>query len=385
MKATDRLRGQPLAVLVCVLGGWILLRALTWQAPDWHRDREKEGNPPIAIALAKHAQEGAVTPVQGGPVSPAGLYFPAISPVAYWQAGWHGAVPLFQEVRVVHVLGEGMQGLALAELAGRSPHGNEGGREGWAAALARLATLEGRHGYTGQSVPAAPAPVPMSPGLKASGADRWSADSWMLLRRNGQAAFAAGRPLYGGSQAGAVLRYHLAPSSARQPIAYLRGSQALGGISESEAAIGLGARPFPRMPLMVAGEARMFRSGGKTSFRPAALAYTQLPPFNLSGKLRGEAYLQGGYVGGRFATGFVDGQLRVDRPAFTFDDTIVRLGGGLWGGAQKGAERLDIGPGASAALDIAGTPSRVSMDWRFRLAGKAEPGSGPAITLSAGF
>ncbi|MBS1239358.1 MAG: hypothetical protein H6R45_64, partial [Proteobacteria bacterium] len=59
--------------------------------------------------------------------------------------------------------------------------------------------------------------------------------------------------------------------------------------------------------------------------------------------------------------------------------------GGAWGGAQKGAARLDIGPSASLQLKLGEANSRVSMDWRFRVAGEARPASGPALTISAGF
>ncbi|MDD3799128.1 MAG: hypothetical protein PHE36_08125, partial [Novosphingobium sp.] len=115
------------------------------------------------------------------------------------------------------------------------------------------------------------------------------------------------------------------------------------------------------------------------------LAYTEVPPFRRPLGFTGETDLQGGYVGGRFKSGFIDGQLRVDRPLADLAGARQRLGGGIWGGAQKGASRLDIGPGATASLNIAGTPSRVSLDWRLRLLGDSEPKSGPALTISAGF
>jgi hypothetical protein len=262
----------------------------------------------------------------------------------------------------------------------------------WMAALARVAVPpEVSALIGGQTAPAAPAPVPLSPGLAASASgtpNRWSADAWMLARRQSPMSLASSRPLYGGSQAGAVLRYQLAPSSGHRPIAYLRGSTAMGAIRESEVALGLGARPIPSLPLVVAGEARAFRAMGETTFRPAALAYTELPVQQLPMGLQAEAYFQGGYVGGKYATPFVDGQLRIDRPVLSLDRLGIgelRLGGGIWAGAQKGAKRLDTGPGATASLKLLGKPARVSMDYRFRVAGDADPGSGPALTVAAGF
>ena len=151
----------------------------------------------------------------------------------------------------------------------------------------------GNQALGGQSIPAAMAPVAFSPGLAQGRADRWSADAWMLARQEKAGIPASGLPRYGGSQAGAVLRYHLAPQSGHQPVAYLRATSALGSISENEAALGVAARPFARLPLMVGMEGRAYRANRQTSFRPAALAYTQLPPFDLPFGMTGDAYLRG--------------------------------------------------------------------------------------------
>jgi hypothetical protein len=57
-------------------------------------------------------------------------------------------------------------------------------------------------------------------------------------------------------------------------------------------------------------------------------------------------------------------------------------GFGVWGGVQPGLYRVDVGPRLS--MRVRGN-MRVHLDWRQRLAGKAEPGSGPAVTLAADF
>src|SRR5690606_21417691 len=100
---------------------------------------------------------------------------------------------------------------------------------------------------------------------------------------------------------------------------------------------------------------------------------------------RGELYLQGGYVGGEFATAFVDGQARIERPLGRLGETELTAGAGAWGGAQKGAARLDIGPSAALTFRLGDGRGRVAADYRFRVVGEAEPASGPALTLSAGF
>jgi hypothetical protein len=143
---------------------------------------------------------------------------------------------------------------------------------------------------------------------------------------------------------------------------------------------------MPRVPLILAAEARVTETAMGREVRPAAFAVTQIPSVGLPLALRGEAYLQAGYVAGDFATGFVDGQARIDRRlAQLGDEQEIRLGMAAWGGAQKGAARLDVGPSASVAFKLGDATSRIAVDYRMRVAGDAAPASGPAVTFSAGF
>jgi hypothetical protein len=100
----------------------------------------------------------------------------------------------------------------------------------------------------------------------------------------------------------------------------------------------------------------------------------------LPGGLRGEAYGQAGIVGARSRDLFVDGSARATIPVGP-----VEIGGGAWGAAQPGLARLDAGPSASYRLPVRGANLRVQADWRFRIAGDAAPGSGPALTVAADF
>lgn len=399
MRMQEKLGGQPLVVLLLVLGCWMAIRVVTWQPSELTLD--------LLVATGgadgtQVAQQSAPVPLGATPYTPAFLSLPYPS-LAY-------AMPAFRWGQAAYVpppVGP-MPWTTLPSMP--APGGYPSAQPPYPVPAPAAAQPVGYAGHAGSSffwpganvgggmpgielpprhaalsMPEAPAPIPLSPGLAEGKADRWSADAWMLVRKEGRASFSGGRPIYGGSQAGAVLRYHIAPSSAHRPLAYLRTSQATGRIPESEVALGVGARPLAALPVMLAAEARAFRSASKTRFRPTVLAYTELPPFAMPLGLQGEAYLQGGYVGGDFKTGFVDGQLRVDRRFLSIAGNDLRLGAGIWGGAQRGAKRLDIGPGASAAIDLMGTPSRLSLDWRFRVLGDAEPDTGPALTLSAGF
>ncbi|MBP6363642.1 MAG: hypothetical protein KA233_10895 [Novosphingobium sp.] len=236
-------------------------------------------------------------------------------------------------------------------------------------------------------------PVPYLPtaGVEAR---RWSGDGWLLWRQGGVGYNLPGAGLpgasltsgaYGGSQAGLVIRYRLAPDSAARPTLYLRASSGLHDPRGEELAVGFALRPVRKVPVAVMGEARVTRTISGTAIRPAVAVVTELPPAKLPFGLRAEVYGQGGWVGGKDRTPFIDGQARIEKPVVRNGAVEFRLGAGAWGGAQKGASRLDIGPTATLDLPIGPVGSRLSADYRFRVSGNAAPGSGAAITLSAGF
>jgi hypothetical protein len=221
---------------------------------------------------------------------------------------------------------------------------------------------------------------------RAANAERWTGDAWLLLRNGSSGPIAVSEPSYGRSQAGAVLGYRLAPSSGHRPTAYVRTTRALSGPRESEVAAGFTARPLAGVPLRVAGEVRVSEGPAGREVRPAGFAVTELPPAKLPLGLRAEAYVQAGYVGGRYATGFVDGQARIDgHVARVGRNAELRAGGAVWGGAQKHVGRLDVGPSAALSFRLGEAQSRVALDYRVRVAGPAAPESGPALTISAGF
>lgn len=230
--------------------------------------------------------------------------------------------------------------------------------------------------------------IPFLPAAREE-ALRWSADGWILWRegRNGLSRPGAIVPggTYGASQAGLVLRYRISPNSDLKPTLYLRASSGLYAPRGEEAAVGLSLRPVRGLPLAIMGEGRVTRTVGGTTVRPAIAVVSELPPVRLPAGLRGEAYGQAGWVGGTDATGFVDGQARLDKPVWQDADGEFRIGAGAWGGAQKGARRLDVGPTATLDLPVGRVNTRLSADYRFRVSGDAAPGSGVAVTFSAGF
>ena len=140
-----------------------------------------------------------------------------------------------------------------------------------------------------------------------------------------------------------------------------------------------------RVPVEILAETRIGRFANDTRVRPAIVAVAGPPPVSLPLDIEAESYVQAGYVGGRDATAFADGQIRLSREIVGAGRTAVRAGAGTWAGAQSGAARVDVGPTVAALVPVGPGFARIAVDWRQRVAGDAEPGSGPVLTLSAGF
>ena len=389
-------RGQPLVALVLVLGSWVSARAILYDGSGIPAIRV-----PVAVAaVAADPAELARVPLRTdqAPAAPAGL---SRAPLALlepdyafpeetiaWQAlpsspaqsAGSGAA-MAQPDYSLDPVGRPVR-LARSVLNRRAPL--FGLLPSWimpsSPKSSKLASL--------QPDSAAPRPAEPAGAVPPAVERRWSADAWWMWRPGRRTRLAGGilTPSYGASQAGAVLRYRLDRGSGHRPNVYLRTTAALDGSAQSEASLGVSARPLARIPLVAAIEARYTNSPSGRMIRPAGFIVTELPPIALPLGLRGEAYGQAGYVGGRFATPFADGQLRADHGFLSFGAFDMRLGGGVWGGAQKGAWRLDAGPSLTLARPMGRSVSmRLAADWRFRVAGQASPGSGPAVTLSAGF
>ncbi|MBB4612970.1 hypothetical protein [Novosphingobium taihuense] len=228
--------------------------------------------------------------------------------------------------------------------------------------------------------------------LVAKDDPRWSGENWVLMRAgSGDAAQAPGAASYGASQAGAIVRYRLGKGEVGSSYAYLRTSLAINAPGQDrEVALGFGMRPVRKLPLRVLVEARLQDTkASPMQVRPVATVITELPWRRLPLGFRAEAYGQAGYAGGRGATPFFDAQALLDRPlrGVVPRNNDLRVGAGVWAGGQEGAVRLDAGPRLSFRIEpgrLAG-PSRVALDWRFRLAGNARPDSGPAITVTSAF
>jgi len=205
--------------------------------------------------------------------------------------------------------------------------------------------------------------------------DRLQLSAWALYRGTpGTGSLASGGTL-GGSQAGARLTYALD----RRFSLSLRSSSPLGGSRGGEVAAGVRVTPFPSIPVSVTAERRQ-RIGrfstGRSDF--ALFAEGGLYQRPIGWNLFLDGYAQAGVVGLKEYDFFADGGFTLSRPVLG----RFSLGLGAWGGYQPGLYRIDAGPRVSYRI----RPNvSLSLDYRQRLAGAAQPSSGPALTLGANF
>ena len=213
--------------------------------------------------------------------------------------------------------------------------------------------------------------------IKQRGIDRIQLTAWALLRGQqgalGPSSLANGGQL-GGSQAGARLTYNFT----RQVATSFRTTSEVGRRG-GEVAAGLRIQPVGGIPLWLTAERRQ-RVGRYGSGRNAFAIFFESGVYDrpLPWRLSLDAYLQGGVVGFHSRDGFIDGAMTVSRPVYR----QFSAGVGIWGGAQPGIYRVDAGPRITMRVR---DNLRVHFDYRARVAGNAEPGSGPAVTLAGDF
>lgn len=206
----------------------------------------------------------------------------------------------------------------------------------------------------------------------------WSASAWFVARGGSSTTSAPAGGQLGGSQAGARLAYLLSPSL--RLAAFARVTSPLQGKGR-EAALGLEWQPT-RAPVRLVAERRFGLDGtrGGPGLALVAGVYREMMP-----KTRVDAYGQAGAIHRGRLEPYADGAIRITRDAGDLGRARLSLGVGAWGGAQRDATRLDLGPTAALTVPVAGKNLRVAVDWRQRVAGNVRPGSGPALTVGMDF
>lgn len=340
MSAASAAGAPPLRFLLIVLATWMAVRAIA--LADWGVDPAPAGAQRFVPSPA--AAQAAVATDPGPNRSPEKRAQPAAAPR-------NAPSPARAAMRSAH----SVSALArtVIQPSDRTP---PSGPMGSAARLPRADAQR---------------PLPAPPARAQS---RWSGSAWLLARdERGTTSLAPGGTL-GGSQAGLRLLYRLGNGLALSGRLYAP-LRRTGG---AEGALGVDWRPLRAAPVHLLAERRQALGGeGRSAF---ALTLYGGGTIRLPLRLELDSYAQAGIVGLRSRDLFVDGAARLRRPLGP-----VEMGAGLWGAAQPGTARLDAGPHISYRLPVRAANLRLSADWRFRIAGDAAPGSGPALTLGADF
>ncbi len=220
---------------------------------------------------------------------------------------------------------------------------------------------------------APPSPYYVKPRASVYGYNFW--------RRAGSVNGLAPASQYGGGQSGLIGTYRLGESENTLAILW-RVSVAHARTAERELAVGIRWQPTNRLPVTLSAE-RRFRNDNQDSIALYIAGGKSDVP--LVAKFKLDSYAQVGILIGALPDRFFDANVRVDRPVFNAAPLSISAGGGIWAGGQKSASRIDIGPSIRTDFDVSDVHFRLNMDWRFRVAGNASPGDGPAITLSTNF
>lgn len=360
----------PIRFLALVLAGWAGIRAVTLGAiPGFTVSYAKE-RPASALPSIVATQFPPLPPVEALPqqhwLQPASAYsaYPAIPVPArfYYPAYPYAPAPLAGSQPIPprpawHLASSAAPGLAFTSSS--APSG------GWQiSGLPALPQAQSR-----------PLPVfPMQPIVQPR-LDRLQLTTWAMLRGPPEPGGLATGGTLGGSQAGMRLTYNFN----RWIAASFRTSSPVGGSRGAEVAGGVRVMPFRSIPVAITAERRQSISrdgGGRSAFALFAEGGLYHRPMPLDFSL--DAYFQAGIVGLNSRDLFADGALAFTRPVWG----RVSAGVGLWGGYQPGVYRVDAGPRVSVRLR---DNIYAHVDWRQRLAGRASPSSGPALTIAADF
>lgn len=209
--------------------------------------------------------------------------------------------------------------------------------------------------------------------------------AWLLLRNGAGSSSLAPAGQLGASQAGVRMQFDAFDLGTRFGVGLNgRVSGAVGSPHQLEGAAGVYLKLKGSIPSQIIAERRHnLGGGGRDAF--ALIFATGIDEKPLGGGFRISGYGQSGIVGVKKKDLFVDGSIRVERKLEVQHLPTFRIGGGVWGAAQAGVTRLDLGPRISTTVETRGIRLNIGAEWRQRVMGNASPGSGPAIVLSTDF
>lgn len=224
---------------------------------------------------------------------------------------------------------------------------------------------------------------PAAPGMPAGGG-RWSGSGWAFFRPDdgGPPALGRGGSL-GGTQVGAIVDYRV--DAAGRAHLFARVNSAGRHATATEAAAGLTFAPVRAVPVRLVLERRQSVAGNGAQSAMAAYATGGVDALPVTAGWRLDAYGAAGAVGTRHRRLFAEGSGVVHRPLLHAGPIRIDGGIGLWAAAQRGVQRVDVGPSLLAQTRAPSAAPRLSLDWRQRIDGNATPRSGLAITVARNF
>jgi hypothetical protein len=225
-----------------------------------------------------------------------------------------------------------------------------------------------------------------APRPNAAAPQEFEVYAYSFWRRGSSPTGTLGNGQYGGSQSAViaaipVLRFSGNPSLSRLSLTG-RASVAHGSLRERELAAGVRWRPVARIPVQIIAE-RRFREDRPDAF--AALVAGGRSDVTLPLGFRLDSYGQAGFVSGQGGGPFADVAAHAHRPIAQSQRASFAVGAGIWGGGQDNVMRMDIGPNMRANISAGSAVFQFDASWRVRVAGHAQPGDGPAVTLSTSF
>jgi hypothetical protein len=337
----------PLRFVAIVIGAWIATRGA--MLIDWQADRGR-----LAAFPSFEPSAEAATP----PIEPERMATRSLPLAAAWRPPMAAPAPgswIAPENGIGARKDERVRAEKILLIAAASPN---------------------YHHATG----ATEAAMAAGPASKTTAASHWSGSAWAFVRGGGRATALSPGGQIGGGQAGANLLYRVDGGLS----ASARISHTIGGARQSEAALGIDWKPLPSIPVHILADRRIaIDKGGRNAWTLGAAGGVYALP--LGGSWRLDGYAEAGVVGAKRRDLYADGALRVARAIDLGEGRSLAFGGGVWGAAQPGASRIDVGPSAVLRLPIEGRTVAVALDWRQRVTGDAKPGSGVALTLGIDF
>ncbi len=211
---------------------------------------------------------------------------------------------------------------------------------------------------------------------------RFSGSAWAFVRGGGRATAVSPVGQIGGGQMGARLLYRI--DKAERLALTARVSRTIGGIHQTEAAVGLDWKPIDTLPVHLMLDRRIaIDKGGRNAWTLGAAG--GVDDVRIAKGWRLDGYAEAGVVGAKSRDLYADGAARIARAIDLGKGRSLAVGGGVWGAAQPGAARLDAGPSVVLRTPVDGHVLAVALDWRQRMVGDAKPGSGIALTVATDF